>query len=77
MMYDNEVNMQPLKVTGITIALHEKEGKHIISKNDTISMEAIHELKKIKHPTPVHIKVDALQGKTRKSAWNRIILYDE
>ena len=76
-MYDNEVNLNAYKVTGVVISLHEKEGRQMISKGDTISMEALAELKKIKHPTAVHIKVDALQGKSRKSAWNRIIIYDE
>lgn len=76
-MYDNEVNLNAYKVTGVVISLHEKEGRQMISKGDTISMEALTELKKIKHPTAVHIKVDALQGKNRKSAWNRIIIYDE
>ncbi len=76
-LYDNEVNLKPLNVTGVTIALYEKEGKNYASTGDTISMVAIHELKKIRDPVPVFIKVDALSGKIRKSVWNRIILYDE
>lgn len=76
-MYDNEVNLNKFEVTGVTIALYEKEGKNFVSTGDTISMAALHEIKKIRDPTPIFIKVDALKGKVRKSVWNRIVLYAE
>jgi hypothetical protein len=76
-MYDNEVNLNKFEVTGVTIALMQKEGKHYISTGDTITMDALRELKKIHDPVPVFIKVDATSGKTRKSVWNRVIVYDE
>ncbi len=76
-MYDNEVNMKPLKVTGVTVSLMEREGKQYISTGDTLSTEAVRELKKIRNPIPVYIKVDGTNGKTRKSVWNRVIVYSE
>lgn len=76
-MYDNQVTMNKVDVTEVTIALYEKEGKNYISKGDTISSEAIREIKKIKDPTPVFIKVDGMKGKSKKSVWNRIIIYND
>lgn len=76
-MYDNEATMNRIDVKEITIALYEKEGKNYMSKGDTISMEAIREIKKLKDPTPVFIKVDGMKGKSKKSVWNRIIIYNE
>jgi len=75
--YDNEVNMNKMDVTGVTVTLYKKEGKQYISKGDTISSEAVHEIRKIKHSTPIYIKVDAIKGHTRKSVWNRIIIDPE
>jgi|ERR1043165_1796374 hypothetical protein len=76
-MYDNEVNMKPVKVTNVTIALMEREGKQYISNGDTLSHDAIREIKKIKNPVPVYIKVDGTTGKSKKSVWNRVIVYAE
>jgi hypothetical protein len=76
-LYDNEVNLNKFEVTGVTIALMQKEGKQYVSTGDTITMDALRELKKIRDPIPVFIKVDALHGKTRKSVWNRVIVYEE
>ena len=76
-MYDNEVNLNKFEVKGVTIALMQKEGKHYISTGDTITMDALRELKKIRDPIPVFIKVDAVNGKSRKSVWNRIVVYEE
>jgi hypothetical protein len=76
-MYDNEATMNPLRVTNVTISLMEREGKQYISNGDTLSDDAVHELKKIKNPVPVYIKVDGTNGKSRKSVWNRVIVYAE
>ena len=76
-MYDNAGSMKKIEVKGVTISLMEKEGKQYISKGDTLSSEAIHELKKIKNPTPVYIRVEGQSGKTRKTVWNRIVVYNE
>ncbi len=76
-MYDNEANMTKMEVKGITMALYEKEGKQYISEGDTLSGDAMRELKKIRDPTPVFFKVDAYQGKSRKVVWNRIVIYAE
>lgn len=76
-MYDNEVTMNALKVTNVTISLMEREGKQYISAGDTISADAEREIKKIRNPMPVYIKVDGTNGKTKKSVWNRVILYAE
>ena len=76
-MYDNEVTMKPLKVTGVTVSLMEREGKQYISTGDTLSLDAVRELKKIRNPIPVYIKVDGTNGKTKKSVWNRVIIYAE
>lgn len=74
-MYDNEATMNSLKVTNVTISVMEREGKQYFSNSDTLSMDAVHELKKIKNPTPVYIKVDGTLGKSKKSVWNRVIVY--
>jgi len=76
-MYDNELTMKPLKVTNVTISLMEREGKQYISSGDTLSDEAVRELKKIRNPIPVYIKVDGTNGKSKKSVWNRVIVYAE
>jgi hypothetical protein len=73
-VYDNERNMQKLDVKGVTVALFEKEGKQYVSTGDTLSNEAIKELKRIRKPTPVYIRVDAQDGKRKKTVWNRIIV---
>ena len=76
-MYDNEATMKKLDVKGVTIALMKKEGKQYISTGDTISNEALHELKKARKPIPVYIRVDALSGNTKKAIWERIIVYPD
>jgi len=76
-MYDNAGNMKKIEVKQVTVSLMEKEGKQYISKGDTLSMEAIHELKKIKNPTPVYIRVEGKNGKSTKTVWNRIVVYNE
>lgn len=76
-MYNNEVEMKRIDVKSVTIALYEKEGKNYVSEGDTISSDAMRELKKIKDPTPVFIKVDGMLGKSKKSVWNRFIVYTE
>jgi hypothetical protein len=75
-MYDNERNMKKLDVQSVTVALFEKEGKQYMVPGDTLSPEAVHEIKKIKKPTPVYIRVEGLNGKVKKTVWNRIILYE-
>lgn len=76
-LYDNENSMTPMDIKGVTVALYEKEGKQYVSAGDTLTQDAIRELKKIKNPTPVFIKVDAQQGRVKKSVWSRIIVYLE
>lgn len=76
-LYDNDVNQNKMEVKGVTVALYEKEGKQYVSNGDTITGEAIREIKKLRQPTPVYIKVDAVSGKVRKSVWNRIVVYEE
>lgn len=76
-MYDNEVTMNPLTVTAVTISLMEREGKQYISTGDTLSADAVREIKKIKNPIPVYIKIDGTNGKSKKSVWNRVIVYEE
>lgn len=76
-MYDNEISMKKLDVKGVTVSLMKKEGKQYISTGDTISTDALHELKKVRKPIPVYIRVDALAGKTKKAIWERIIIYPD
>lgn len=76
-MYESESNMTPVKVTNVTVALMEREGKQYVSNADTLSAEAIREIKKIRNPIPVYIKVDGTSGKSKKSVWNRVIVYQE
>jgi len=76
-MYDNATNMKKYDVKQVTISLMEKEGKQYVSKGDTLSNEAIHELRKIKKPTPVYIRVEGKNGKSTKTVWNRIVVYNE
>jgi hypothetical protein len=76
-LYDNANSMKKIVVKQVTISLMEKEGKQYISKGDTISTEAIHELKKIKKPTPVYIRVEGQNGKSVKTVWSRIMVYNE
>lgn len=76
-MYESESKMNKMDVKGVTVALMEKEGKQYVSTGDTLSTEAIRELKKIKDPIPVYIKVDGQIGKTKRSVWNRIVVYAE
>jgi hypothetical protein len=76
-MYDNANSMKKVDVQSVTIALFEKEGKQYYSTGDTLSADAVREIKKIKNPTPVYIRVDGQSGKLKKTVWNRIILYSE
>ena len=76
-MYDNEVNMKKLEVKSVTVALFEKEGKNYTVQGDTLPSEALREIRKIKDPVPVFIKVDGTNGKSKKSVWNRIVVYTE
>ncbi|MBL0308589.1 MAG: hypothetical protein IPP77_02545 [Bacteroidetes bacterium] len=76
-MYDNEKNMNQVAVSGVTISLTKKEGKQYISGGDTLSSDAIQELKKIKTATPVYIKVDGQIGKSKRSVWERIFVFDD
>jgi hypothetical protein len=74
-MFDQQVNMNEMQIKSVTVAMYDKEGKQYVSAGDTITMEAVREIKKIKNPVPVYIKVDAQKGNTKKSIWSRIILY--
>lgn len=76
-MYENDKSDKKYEVKNVTIALYEKEGKQYASNADTLSAEAIKEIKKLKHPTPVYIKVDAQNGKSKKQVWNKIVLYQD
>lgn len=76
-MYDNEANMNKLEVKSVTMTFYEKEGKQFVSEGDTLSTDAMKELKKIKDPTPVFFKIDAYQGKSHKVVWNRVVIYAE
>lgn len=76
-MYDNNVSLNKLEVQNISLTLYEKEGKQFPSSGDTLSMAALHEIKKLKEPTPVYFKVDALSGKTKKVVWNRVVIYPD
>ena len=76
-MYDNEASMKKINVKGVTISLMEKEGKQYISNGDTLSTEAIREIKKIRNPTPVYIRVEGQSGKSKKTVWNKIVVYQE
>ena len=76
-MYDNATNMKKFEVKQVTISLMEKEGKQYVSKGDTLSSEAIHELRKIKKTTPVYIRVEGKNGKSTKTVWNRILVYND
>lgn len=76
-MYDNEKNMKPVEVKGVTIALMKKEGKQYVSAGDTLTTEAIGELKKIRAAVPVYIRVDGQIGKSKRSVWERIIVFDD
>jgi hypothetical protein len=76
-MYDNNVNLNKLEVKNVSLTLYEKEGKQFPSGGDTLSMAAVHEIKKIKEPTPVYFKVDAMSGKSKKVVWNRVVIYPD
>ena len=78
-MYDNEASMKKIEVKGVTIALMEKEGKQYISNGDTLSTEAIREIRKIRNPTPVYIRVEGQNGKSKRTVtvWNKIVVYQE
>lgn len=76
-MYENDKSDKKYEVKNVTIALYEKEGKQYASNADTLSGDAIREMKKLKAPTPVYIKVDALNGKSKKQVWNKIVLYQD
>ncbi len=76
-MYDNAASMKKVDVQSVTVALFEKEGKQYFSAGDTLSADAIREIKKIKNPTPIYIRVDGQAGKLKKTVWNRIIVYSE
>lgn len=74
-IYDNNVSLKKMEVKGVTLTLYEKTGKQFPSTGDTLSLAAVHEIKKIKEPTPVYFKVDAFQGRSRKVIWNRVVIY--
>lgn len=76
-LYENDKSDKKYEVKNVTIALYEKEGKQYASNSDTLSADAIREIKKLKHPTPVYIKVDAMNGKSKKQVWNKIVIYQE
>lgn len=76
-MYDNEKNMKPVDVKSVTISLMKKEGKQYVSNGDTLTTEAIGELKKIRTAVPVYIRVDGQLGKMKRSVWERIIVFDD
>lgn len=76
-MYENDKSDKKYEVKNVTIALYEKEGKQYASNADTLSADAVREIKKLKHPTPVYIKVDAMNGKSKKVVWNKIVIYQE
>lgn len=76
-MYDNEVSMNKMDVKGVTVSLMKKEGKQYVSQGDTINREALRELKKIKVSIPVYIRVDAMQGKSKKAIWERVMVYPD
>lgn len=76
-MYDNTTDMKPYEVKNLTVTFYEREGKQYYSEGDTINSEAIKELKKIKNPVPVFIKVEAMNGKTKKVVWNKVVVYVE
>lgn len=76
-MYENDKSEKKYEVKNVTIALYEKEGKQYASNADTLSGDAIREIRKLKHPTPVYIKVDAINGKSKKQVWNKIVLYQD
>lgn len=76
-MYDNNVSMKPYDIKGVTMTFYEKEGKQYVSESDTINADAVKELRKIKNPVPVYIKVDAMSGKSRKVVWNKIVIYTD
>jgi hypothetical protein len=76
-MYDNNVNMKPYDVKNVTVTFYEKEGKQYVSEGDTINMDAVKELKKIKNPVPIFIKVEAMSGKSKKVVWNKVVVYVE
>ncbi len=76
-MYDNEVSMKKMDVTGVTVAFMKKESRQFVSKGDTMTIEALKEMKKIKKSTPVYIRVDALLGRSRKAIWERVIVYPD
>lgn len=76
-LYDNTASMKKVDVQNVTVAMFEKEGKQYVSGGDTLSADAVREIKKIRNPTPVYIRVDGQAGKIKKTVWNRIILYAE
>ena len=76
-LYDSETNMKPLDVKGVTVALMKKEGKQYVSTGDTLTMEAVSEIKKIRNAIPVYIRVDGQSGRTKRSVWERIIVFDD
>lgn len=76
-MMESEASQKPIQVTNVTVALMERTGKMYESGADTLSADAEREIKKIKNPIPVYIKVDGVLGKSKKSVWNRVIIYSE
>ncbi|HWB63281.1 MAG TPA: hypothetical protein VG603_07225, partial [Chitinophagales bacterium] len=76
-LYDNERNMDKMEVKKVTVTMFEKEGKQYVSEGDTLNPDALKEIKKIRNPTPVYIKVDGEKGKVRRSVWSRIVIYAE
>jgi len=78
-MYDNTTNMKQLEVKNVSVAIYEQQGKQFESHSDTLTMDAIKELRKIKNPTPVYIRVEAQapSGKSKKVIWNKIVIYSD
>ena len=76
-VYDNNANLNKLEVLNVSLTLYEKEGRQFPSGGDTLSMVAVHEIRKIKEPTPVYFKVDAMNGKSKKVVWNRVVIYPD
>ncbi len=76
-LYDNDVSMKKYDVKNVTIIFYEREGKQYFSQSDTVNPDAVKELRKVKNPIPVFIKVDAMNGRTKKVIWNKVVVYNE
>ncbi len=76
-LYNNDVDMKKYDVKNVTVIFYEREGKQYISNSDTINPDAVKELKKVKNPIPIFIKVEAMSGRTKKVIWNKVVVYNE